>query len=517
MSRQLTPLFTKLSSSVCAQYFAHVPSPTRTKVSERGSIFLITILCCFSSCASAAQAGSLAHHSFWETLMRFFSLQDTALQTALWGVLLLGISCGVLGSFILVRKLSLMGDALSHAVLPGVAAGFLWTYEKNPLIILLGALLTGLLGSAAVGWLTQRTKIKTDAAIGMVLSGFYAVGICLMTYIQKLPTGNKSGLDHFLFGQVAALSTQDIWLMGSVTIGVLVGVFICYRAFLILSFDMAFGKSLGLPMKALHYTMMLLLAFAVVVGLQAVGVVLVSAMLIIPAATAYLLTDQMKVLLPLAAFIGIVTAFIGAFLSFVGDGLPTGPLMVLSAGFVFATVFCFSPKHGWLTRVIRHYLWRRQVARENALKGVYQLMEAEQFKIEGIALDDLALRRHLPIPIVKKHVRMLFKLDLVTIDKVTEKIYLTPEGWHIACSVVRKHRLWELYLTQECHMASDAVHEDAEEIEHMIGEDTVRALEKRLKFPNKDPHGRLIPSIQDMWQSSSYKVTGADEERSKDE
>jgi manganese/zinc/iron transport system permease protein len=171
-----------------------------------------------------------------------------------------------LGSFLVVRKMALVGDALSHAVLPGVALGFLWNMSKDPVAIFIGASAMGLLGTMAVGWITRTTKLKEDAALGMVLASFFAVGICMVTMIQRLPTGNKSGIDKFLFGQAAALSVNDVRLMGATTALTVLLIALFYKEFLVTSFDLVFARAIGLPVRLLQELMMLLLAFSVVVA-----------------------------------------------------------------------------------------------------------------------------------------------------------------------------------------------------------------------------------------------------------
>ncbi|HMP82619.1 MAG TPA: metal ABC transporter permease, partial [Verrucomicrobiota bacterium] len=279
--------------------------------------------------ACAARIGDISEVTLSEQALRFFSFQDATVRYALIGSVLLGVTCGLLGSFIVVRKMALVGDALSHAVLPGVALGFLWHTTKNPVAIFIGATLAGLAGAVVVNLIQHTTRLKEDTALGMVLASFFAVGICLVTMIQRLPTGNKSGLDKFLFGQAAAMGADDIKLMAVIAGLAVLAVVLFYKEFLVTSFDEGFARASGLPVKVVHYGLMLLLAFAVVISLQAVGVVLVSAMLITPAAAAYLLTDRMNRMLLLAALFGMVAGAGGAFFSFLGPNLPTGPFMVL--------------------------------------------------------------------------------------------------------------------------------------------------------------------------------------------
>ena len=457
--------------------------------------------------AHAARIGDLTETTVVEQVRRFFEFRDASLLYGLVGSMLLGISCGLLGSFIVVRRLALMGDALSHAVLPGVALGFLWTMTKNPVAIFVGAILAGLLGSLAISVIKQTTKLKEDTALGLVLASFFAVGICLLTMIQRLPTGQKSGLDKFLFGQAAAIGQADLVLMGVVTAVVIGAVIVCYKEFLITSFDHDFALASGFPAQVIHYALMLLLTFSIVIALQAVGVVLVSAMLITPAAAAYLLTDRLHRMLLLAAAFGMLAGAAGAFLSFLGSNLPTGPFMVLSASAVCALAFLFSPRHGVIVRWWRQRSRSARMERENTLKAIYQVLETRQeqqgragpvldFATTGVSVLEIAERRREPLEEAALRCADLARHRLVSRDQ--ETIYLTPDGLLRACEVVRNHRLWELFLTNEAHFASDHVHDDAEKIEHVLGQEIVAQLEQRLQFPRLDPHGRPIPSAHDL-------------------
>lgn len=448
--------------------------------------------------AAAAKIGEMGDVSVREQAMRFFSFRDPSVRYAVCGSVLLGITCGLVGSFIVVRRMALMGDALSHAVLPGVALGFLWNTTKDPVAIFIGATAAGLLGTATVTWITRTTRLKEDTAIGMVLAVFFSVGVCLVTMIQKLPTGNKSGIDKFLFGQAAAMDARDLQLMGVVAAVTIVTVFLFHKEFLITSFDPAYARSLGLPAGWIHHVLMLLLAFAAVIALQAVGVVLVSAMLITPAAAAYLLTDRLKPMLLLSAALGVAAGVTGAFLSFLGNNLPTGPFMVIGASMVFLAAFLFGARHGVVVRWFRKRSQSSRIQRENTLKAVYHVLEAREFLGESVSAVELAERRRETVEEARREIRLLERHGMVTLHEEGEALTLTPEGWGRACSVVRNHRLWELYLTNEAHIAADHVHEDAEQIEHVLGEEVVMRLEKGLQYATKDPHGRNIPSLRDI-------------------
>lgn len=463
------------------------------------TILICAALVLLPQALHAARISELTDTSFAERTVRFFTFQDPSLRFALLGSVLLGICCGLMGSFLVVRKLALMSDALSHAVLPGVALGFLWNMRKDPLAIFIGATIAGLLGAGLVQAIRSTTKHKEDAALGFVLASFFAVGACLVTMIQNLPDGNKSGLDKFMFGQAAALGQGDVLLLGIVTAATVVIVLVFYKEFLATSFDAAFAQSAGIPSQIFHYLLMLLLAFAIVSSLQAVGVVLVAAMLVIPAAAAYLLTDRFGWMLILAAAFGVATGAVGSFFSFVGRNLPTGPLMVLAATAVFLAAVLFGPRHGVLAKWWRQRSQSARIGRENMLKAMYHLQEAENFRGETVAIRELAEARREPIEDVTRAVARLRSHGLVSLSSDHQAVVFTPDGWKRACEIVRNHRLWELYLTHAANYAVDHVHEDAEKIEHILGEDTVRQLEKRLNYAHQDPHGKLIPGHGDIY------------------
>ncbi len=461
-------------------------------------VFLVLLLVVFWQVpAEASRVSELSATASWpERLQRFFTLQDPAVRTALLGTTLLGFCCGLMGCFLVVRRLALMGDALSHAVLPGVALGYLWNLTRDPLAIFIGATLAGLLGAGTAQWIRHSTKHKEDAALGFVLASFFGLGICLLTMIQALPGGQKSGLESFLFGQAAAMGWEDVILLAGVTGLAVLGVGIFFKELRLVCFDPGFARSLGWPVRTFHYGLMLLLAFAIVSALQAVGVVLVSALLVIPAAAAMLFTDRFAWMLVIAAWVGILAGVGGVLVSFLGSNLPTGPYMVLAAATIFALAFCFAPRHG-----VWHRWWRARsraarIAHENTLKALYHALEDEEFRRETVSLAELADRRRQSEEEAERAVRGAERCGWMSL--VGDVICFTPAGWQRACEIVRNHRLWELYLTHAAHLAPDHVHEDAERIEHLLGEETVWQLEKRLNYARRDPHGKLIPGREDV-------------------
>lgn len=264
------------------------------------------------------------------------------MQHALITSVAVGVFCGVVGSFIVLRGMALMGDAISHAVLPGVAISYMLGINLT-----YGAIVTGLLTAIGIGYVSQHSRIKNDAAIGIVFSAAFALGVILIARAQS-----ATNLNNILFGNVLTVRASDMWLTLGVGVVVLLFVFLFYKELLVSSFDPTMAAAYGLPTRTIHYMLMVMLTLVTVAALQTVGVVLVVAMLVTPAATAYLLTDRLSTMLWLSALCGVISAVIGLYYSFVYD-LTSGAVIVLVASVLFALAFVFSPKHGVLWRRLR--------------------------------------------------------------------------------------------------------------------------------------------------------------------
>lgn len=271
---------------------------------------------------------------------------DYTLRTVAIGTAILGIVSGALGSYAVLRKQSLVGDAISHAALPGICLAFLITDSKTPLVMIVGASLAGWLGILVVTAIVRNTRIKEDAALGIILAVFFGVGIVLLTLIQKMPNANQAGLDKFLFGQAAALLERDIKTMGIISIMVISLTFLFWKEFKLLCFDPTFGASLGFPMKILDILLMTLIVIAIVIGLQAVGVVLMSAMVVAPASAARQWTNRLAIMVCLAAFFGAIAGVTGAIISSTTTRIPTGPMIVVCASVIFLFSLAFAPNRG---------------------------------------------------------------------------------------------------------------------------------------------------------------------------
>lgn len=286
--------------------------------------------------------------------------QDPNAQWILLGCMLLGLGSGVIGSFAYLRKQSLMGDALSHAALPGVCIAFMLSGSKSIFLFLVGAAAAGIVATFGIGFITRRTKLKQDAALAIVLSLFFGIGIVFLTQIQHSGSGNQSGLDKFLFGQAATMVHADVVTMAVISV-VLVGLcMLLFKEFKLVSFDPGFARGLGYPVAFLEQCIMLLIVIAVVVGIQAVGVVLMAAMLITPAVSARYWTEKLGLMIVLSGAFGAFSGLVGTWISASENNLPTGPLVVLAAASIFVISVAAAPRRGVLSKLLVRAYARRQ-------------------------------------------------------------------------------------------------------------------------------------------------------------
>jgi manganese/zinc/iron transport system permease protein len=298
---------------------------------------------------------------------------DYTLRTVALGAAVLGGVSGALGTFAVLRRQSLLGDAISHAALPGIALAFLATGEKLPLVLMLGALAAGWLAALFVSSVTRTTRIPYDSALGIVLSVFFGIGLVLLTFIQKLPNAQQAGLSAFLFGQAAALLEEDVLAMVVLGLIALVGLAVFWHPFTLLAFDREYGRSIGYPMRLFDFLLTSLIVLAIVLGLQTVGVVLMSAMLVAPAAAARQWTDRLGAMVGLSAAFGAGAGVAGAYLSSLEARLPTGPTIVLCMGVGVAISLAFAPRRGLLAKWFRGRQDARRLSMEAVLLDLYAL------------------------------------------------------------------------------------------------------------------------------------------------
>jgi manganese/zinc/iron transport system permease protein len=274
-----------------------------------------------------------------DKIIEFFGLHEANVRWVMLGMIFLGINSAVIGAFAFLRQKALTGDAVAHAILPGICIGFLVSGEKNNFWLLLGAVFTGWLALQSINYLIQHTKIKGDGAIALVLSVFYGIGIVLLTKIQKMDNANQAGLDKFLFGKAAAIVYDDVILAGIVCFISILFVSLFFHQLKIFTFDIQFAKVKGLPITFFENSLSFLLIVAIAVGIQAVGVVLMSALLLTPIAVARYWTYRLHYLLIIASFVSVLATFLGATISYQWSKMPTGPWVVVILSFFLFSSF----------------------------------------------------------------------------------------------------------------------------------------------------------------------------------
>ncbi|WP_179317079.1 metal ABC transporter permease [Winogradskyella undariae] len=300
---------------------------------------------------------------------------DYTLRTITLGTAILGAITGMLGSFAVLRKQSLLGDAISHAALPGIAIAFLITGAKDTNTLLVGALVSGLIGTFWIKSIVTKTHLKSDTALGLILSVFFGFGMLLLTFIQKQPNANQAGLDKYLFGQAATLVESDVWMMTIVTGLCLIVMLTFWKEFKLLLFDADYTKTLGFNTRIIDILITVFIVLAIVLGLQTVGVVLMSAMLLAPAAAARQWTNSLAKMVFLAAIFGAFSGVFGTAISSTQNNLSTGPVIVLVASVFVAFSFIFSPSRGLLFKQIRVLKNRRDLELHKTLAFMYHIAE----------------------------------------------------------------------------------------------------------------------------------------------
>lgn len=296
------------------------------------------------------------------TLLALFG--DYTFRTVALGSALLGITSGVLGSFAVLKKESLLGDGISHAALPGVVLVFLVFGRRETEVLLLGALLSGLTAAFLITIVVRYTRIKFDAALALVMSVFFGLGLMLLSHVQKIPNSNQAGLQRFIFGQASTLMQRDLVVMavGGAVLLALVALF--WKEFKLFTFDSEYAQTLGYSPRVINFLLSLMIVIAIIIGLQMVGVILMSAMLIAPAVAARQWTNNLSVMVVLAAVFGAVSGVAGTTASSLQAKLPTGPAIVVCASIIVVFSILFAPQRGILRRLYRLHKNRRKLASE---------------------------------------------------------------------------------------------------------------------------------------------------------
>lgn len=395
---------------------------------------------------------------------------------------MVGLMCGILGCFIVLRNMALIGDALSHAVLPGVVVAFM-VVGYNIMGFFIGSVITGLVFALAITWIQQNVATKNDAAIGIVFTALFSLGVIGISWLSR-NEGVHLDLKDFLFGNVLGVGDADLYLTAAICVYVILSLVIFYRYFFISTFQPTIAQTMGINVKLIHYYLMLLLSFAVVAALQTVGVILVVAMLITPASTALLLTNRLNKVLILSAILGVVSAVLGLIAAIVFETTP-GPAMAIIASILYVLALLLAPEKGVIARKLIRYNMNEKIELEHILKESIKLQNKHKLTFDALLQKLNTSGRKL-----KKRLKKLERKSLITQDG---SIQLTAEGINNASRLIRAHRLWESYLVDQVGLDENQIHDDADRYEHFLSEDLLDEVDETLGFPTLDPHGSPIP------------------------
>jgi len=377
---------------------------------------------------------------------------------------LLGIAAGIVGSFALLRKRSLTADALSHATLPGITTAFLIASAlglnaKSLPILLLGATISGILGVLSIHLILTYTRLREDAAIGIVLSVSFGIGVVLLSVIQSTATSSAAGLNHFIYGQTAAMLTKDAILMGTIALIAAAIALLAMKEITIVCFNESFARVTGIPAGLIDTLILALIVLVTVSGLQAVGLILIVAMLIIPPAAARFWTDRVRVLIILSALIGALSGFVGASMSALLPRKPAGAVIVLSAGVIFILSMLIAPTRGIIAQLLRHTTLKLRIAIDHTLESKYEYPE-----------------QHKKLPFT---LCAILRIKGLT-DSITQTSALTQAGLTRGRRVRRNHMLWEQYLISCADIAPSHVDWSVDQVEHILDDDLITRLENEI-------------------------------------
>jgi manganese/zinc/iron transport system permease protein len=479
----------------------------------------MTVLAGLVLAAQSAAAGTPQQHSSitdhsvswptWAQLSDVLALRDYNTRVVVIGVSLLGAASGLIGSFLLLRKRALLADALSHATLPGIGIAFLlmaaWGGEGKWLPgLLAGASLAGVLGILCILGIVHTTRIKEDAALGIVLSVFFGLGVAILGVIQGTGAGNAAGLKSFIYGKTASMLLSDVLLILAAAGAVALLCAALFKEFSLLCFDSAWARAQGWPVLLLDVLMMAAVVCVVVIGLQAVGLILAIALLVVPAAAARFWTNHLPSMLAVAAVLGGLSGWIGAAISALTPRLPAGAIVVVVAGILFVASLIFGRARGLIVRLREQLRLRRRVMRQHLLRAMYELSESDSAVPRQpaarapVRLAALLSERSWSPRRLHRLLRSAQRDGLVQRAK-GDSYGLTDRGAEAAWRIVRNHRLWELFLITHADIAPSHVDRDADEVEHVLSPQLIAELEQQLASTRPDlaapgsPHHLAAP------------------------
>jgi manganese/zinc/iron transport system permease protein len=449
----------------------------------------------FWTTSCLAQSRSITDRSVawptWEQWQRVVLLEDYNTRVVVFGTATLGCAAGIVGCFTLLRKRALLGDAISHATLPGIALAFIiaglvgWDQKSLPLL-LCGATVTGLIGVGTILTLRKLTRLKEDTVLGIVLSVFFGAGIALLGVIQQMQTGHAAGLESFIFGKTASMGASDAKMISVAALACIVACCALYKEFKLLCFDETFAGSRGLPVVLLDLALMSTVVVISIVGLQAVGLILMVALLIVPAAAARFWTEKLWKMLLIASLLGMLGGMIGAAASALFPKLPSGAMIVLTCAGFFLLSMVLGPARGILGRSLRRLRLNRSIARQHLLRAIFEQLEvgADGKPAGTVSLVDLLPVRSWSPKQLARAVDLAEQDELVT--RLGDQLRLTKKGHVEAQRLTREHRLWELYLITYADIAPSRVDREADRIEHVLEPEVVAELEAMLTSDTRE-------------------------------
>lgn len=425
-------------------------------------------------------------------------------------IVLAGALCAVasslLGCFLVLRRMSLLGDAISHAVLPGLAAAFLITESRSSVPMFIGAVIVGILTALLTEWIRETGRVDEGASMGVVFTSLFALGL-----IMIVQAADHVDLDPgcVLYGAIETTPLDKVPVFGLslpravVTLGVVcllnaVFVLFFFKELRISSFDPALATTSGFNARLIHYLLMVLVAVTAVASFESVGNILVVAMFIVPPAAAFLLTDRLAVMVVLSVVLAIGSAVFGHLGAMVVPGwfgfksTTTAGMMAVSAGLIFMLAMTFAPKHGVLVKFVRRRLLAWKILADDVLAFLYR--REEQGTAAPATAEELKDALFAHGPLLQAVIWQLSRMRLIL--KENANLQLTEKGRERARELVRSHRLWEQYLVSLAGLEADRIHDKAERLEHFTGLELREQLQQATDSPSVDPHGAPIPPEQ---------------------
>jgi len=413
----------------------------------------------------------------------------------LLGSALLGLLGGLLGNLLLLRRMALLGDMMSHSLLPGLCLGFILAgYTKNYFFLFLGAAFAALLANALNEYLLRQKPFKADATLAILISGFYAVGALLISKLAKTHGSELAGVKGYLLGQAALIQSSDIVpiLVLLVFSALFLGLF--YKRLILSIFDTQFLSFVNQKPRVFLFLSTTLIVFTLLLSLQMVGAILAASFLLIPAAISLFLTSHLHRRFIYSALCGALIGALGTYTSSLSSNLPTGPIIVLCGFVFFVLAAIFGPHKSIMSVFLKKRSLQKLRLRENILRSAYYFHEKENAPMSVLNIMSRSTENR-DVPAARKVLREFLAENVFT-EESPGQYLLTPQGEELALKMVRKHRIWETFVVEKLGVSPERAHDNAEIFEHYIDESILEDIQKNLSS-TEDPHGKKIPAIKD--------------------